>query len=110
VSQTAQQPFDVTTVFPTASFACASSGEAKDYAELRLRQDSKDATADLVAAADVIYLGKGENAGDAWPVTTSKSRAYRMANGSVCNTINSFINNSSDYQGPVNPLSTIELK
>lgn len=110
VSQTAQQPFDVNTAFPTAPYACSSSADAKVYAEQRLRQDSKDATADRVAEADIVYLGRGENATDAWPVTTSPARAYRMANGSVCNTINSVITNSSGYEGPVNPLSTTVLK
>lgn len=110
VSRTAEQPFDVNTVFPTAAYACTATGEAKDYAEFRLRQDGKSAAADRVAAADIIYLGKGDKVSDGWPVTTSASRAFRMANGATCGTINSYINNSSSYEGPRDPLSTQVLK
>jgi hypothetical protein len=110
VSRTAQQPFDVSTVFPTAPYACTATGEAKDYAEQRLRADGKSDAANRVAAADVIYLGRGDKISDGWPVTTSPSRAFRMANGATCGTINSFINNDSSYEGPRNPLSTQFIK
>jgi hypothetical protein len=109
-SRTAQQPFDVNTVFPTAAYGCVATGEAKTYAEQRLRQDGKDAAADRVAAANIVYLGKGDKVSNGWNVTTSPSRAFRMANGATCSTINSNINNNSNYDGPRNPLSTQVIK
>jgi len=108
ISQSTQQPFDVT-LFPTASNACASTGEAKDYAEQQLREDGNIEFADQVAASDVIYLGKGDQVSQGWPVTTSRSNAYRLANGSTCNQINSIIRSYNTFGGPSNPLENVTL-
>ena len=109
ISRTVQQPFDVTTVFPTAPYACAVSADAKAYAEQRLREDGKNEAADRVAATNDVYLGRGDKVSDGWPVTTTKNSAYRVANGSVCGELNSFISASDDYSGPQNPLQTVVL-
>jgi hypothetical protein len=109
ISRTVQQPFDVTTVFPTAPYACAVSANAKAYAEQRLREDGKNEAADRVAAANDVYLGRGDKVSDGWPITTSKNSAYRIANGSVCGELNSFISGANDYSGPQNPLQTVVL-
>jgi hypothetical protein len=108
ISQSAQQPFDVT-LFPTAGHACASSGEAKDYAEQQLRDDGNTELADQVAAADVIYLGQGDKVSQGWPITTSKANAYRLANSSTCDQINSVIRSYNSYGGPSNPLQNVTL-
>lgn len=108
ISETVRQPFD-TTVFPTAPYACEASGEAKDYAERELRADGKIEAANRVASADVVYLGRGDKVSDGWPVTTSRSRAYRIANGSVCRKINSIIRDDDRYDGPRNPLQRVVL-
>jgi hypothetical protein len=62
-----------------------------------------------VAAANDVYLGRGDKVSDGWPITTSKNSAYRIANGSVCGELNSFISGANDYSGPQNPLQTVVL-
>lgn len=109
ISRTVQQPFDVTTVFPTAPYACAVSGDAKSYAEEQLRKDGNNDAADQVAAANEVYLGRGDEVSRGWPITTSRSRAYRVANGSVCGDLNTYIRGANDYTGPQNPLQTVIL-
>jgi hypothetical protein len=109
VSETAQQPFDVT-YFPTASYSCVASDSAKAYAEQRLRADNNPAAADRVAAANSVYLGPGVKVSNGWPITTSPANAYRFGNESACRQLNTIIERDSNYQGPPNPVGTVILR
>jgi hypothetical protein len=109
VSETSQQPFDVT-YFPTASYSCAATDSAKAYAEQRLRADNNPAAADRVAAANTVYIGPGDKVSNGWPITTSAANAYRFGNQSVCRQLNTIIERYSSYQGPPNPVGTVVLR
>ena len=108
VSETAQQPFDVT-YFPTATYSCVATDSAKAYAEQRLRDENNIEAADRVAAASTVYLGPGDKVSRGWPVTTSPNNAYRFGNESVCREANSIIERDSRYKGPPNPVGTVIL-
>ena len=108
VSETAQQPFDVT-YFPTATYSCVATNSAKAYAEQRLRDENNIEAADRVAAASTVYLGPGDKVSRGWPVTTSPNNAYRFGNESVCREANSIIERDSSYKGPPNPVGTVIL-
>jgi hypothetical protein len=107
-SETAQQPFDIS-FFPAAPYACLASDAGKAYAVDRLIRDGKYEAAARVEAADKVYLGPGEKISNGWPVTTSASQAYRFGNGGTCSKINSIINDSESYDGPSNPVQTVNL-
>jgi hypothetical protein len=109
VSETAQQPFDVT-YFPTATYSCVATDSAKAYAEQRLRDENNIEAADRVAAASTVYLGPGDRVSRGWPVTTSQNNAYRFGNESVCREANSIIERDSRYNGPPNPVGTVILR
>lgn len=107
-SETAQQPFDIS-FFPSAPYACVASDAGKAYAYERLISDGKLEAAERVARADKVYLGPGEKVSNGWPITTSASQAYRFGNGATCGKINSIINDSGSYDGPSNPVQTVNL-
>ena len=109
VSETAQQPFVVTS-FPTATYSCVATDSAKAYAEQRLRDNNNIEAADRVAAASTVYLGPGDKVSRGWPITTSQNNAYRFANQSVCREANSIIERDSRYNGPPNPVGTVILR
>jgi hypothetical protein len=107
-SETAQQPFDIN-FFPSAPYACQATEAGKAYAVERLIRDGKEEAAQRVRAADKVYLGPGDKISNGWPVTTSAASAYRFGNGATCSKINSIINDSGSYDGPSNPVQTVNV-
>lgn len=108
VSSTVETPF-TTSRPPTSTYACLATQEGKAYAEDRLRKRGRDEDANRVRESDEIYYGPDDNVASGFPATTSKSRAYRFANGAACDELNARILGDSKYRGPSNPLQTVIL-
>ena len=108
ISQTVDAPFGINRP-PTGQYVCQATDEAKKYAEQELRDDGDQHSADQVKDADRIYLGAGDKIANGWPATVSTSKAYRFANSSTCDELNSIIEGDDSYDGPDNPLELKEL-